>query len=322
MMHPARAASFQGGVNLSGLEVNAARLPGIVGFDFIVPSDTELAYYKGKGLNLVRLPILWERLQPGVIGSQSPPVLNGTYVGYIRQVLADANSRGIGVIVDLHDYGGYGGHKIGGGYLTATEFKTVWQKLSVALAGSKGLAGYDIMNEPSNMPNPDVWPAAAQLAVNGIRNADGKTTLYVEGDDWASAGTWQQNNGSLHINDPANNLVYEAHVYGDQDNSGTHFIWAEVAAAGVTVQTIAQRVTPFAHWCQNKGVTCMIGEIGVGNDDPNWNTELYNGIQAMKQGALTQFTYWAGGPWWGSYPMSLEPRNGQDAKQMSVVDAY
>jgi hypothetical protein len=35
-----------------------------------------------------------------------------------------------------------------------------------------------------------------------------------------------------------------------------------------------------------------------------------------------QTTYWAGGAWWGSYPMSVEPQNGVAAAQMAVLDRY
>ncbi|HEU5016940.1 MAG TPA: hypothetical protein VFT69_03095, partial [Pseudolabrys sp.] len=30
-------------------------------------------------------------------------------------------------------------------------------------------------------------------------------------------------------------------------------------------------------------------------------------------------TYWAGGPWWGDYKLSIEPENGHDAPQMQVL---
>ena len=33
-------------------------------------------------------------------------------------------------------------------------------------------------------------------------------------------------------------------------------------------------------------------------------------------------TYWAAGPWWGNYPLSVEPRNGQDRPQMAVLLKY
>ena len=33
-------------------------------------------------------------------------------------------------------------------------------------------------------------------------------------------------------------------------------------------------------------------------------------------------TSWAAGPWWGNYPLSVEPRNGQDRPQMAVLLKY
>ena len=311
-----------GGVNLSGLEFNAGTLPGQPNWDYPVPSDWELSYYESKNLNLIRLPVLWERLQPNATSKTAPRTLDPTYLSYITTLISEAHARNMTVIVDLHNYGGYKSHKLGDGSLSLAALRGLWVPLAKALVGLPGVAGYDLMNEPSNMPNATAWPVAAQLAVNGIRSIDKSTAIYVEGDGWASAGTWPQYNSHLHLHDVSNNLIYEAHAYGDQDNSGTHFSWAEVVAAGVTVQTMATRINVFAGWCTATHVKCMIGEVGTGNDDPNWNVGLGNGIAAMIAGGLTSFTYWAGGPWWGSYPLSIEPQNNVDAFQMSVVGLY
>ncbi len=153
-------------------------------------------------------------------------------------------------------------------------------------------------------------------------HVDTATKLYVEGDFYASAGAWTTYNRNLSVSDSADNLVYEAHVYGDRDSSGQHYDWDTEVSYGVTVDTIAQRVGNFTGWCASKGVACMIGEVGVGNDDPNWNVELAHGLAAMQSAGITAFTYWAGGPWWGSYPMSIEPSNAADAAQMAVVSQY
>jgi endoglucanase len=32
--------------------------------------------------------------------------------------------------------------------------------------------------------------------------------------------------------------------------------------------------------------------------------------------------YWAGGPRWGNYPLSAEPRNGSDAPVMRILTKY
>jgi aryl-phospho-beta-D-glucosidase BglC (GH1 family) len=316
----ASAATMQAGVNLSGLEENPGALPGVAYTDYPVPSQSELAYYHSKGVNFIRLPIEWERLQPGLTRGQ--PEFYKPYLGYITTIISQAAALGMSVVIDVHNNGQFDQNWIGGGVVTYQQFGNFWRRVANHLHGLPGLVGYDLMNEPENMPSAQAWPLAAQAAVNAIRLVDTNATIYVEGDNWASAQAWPQFNENLAIKDPANKIIYEAHVYGDRDGSGTHFVWSQEVQYGVTVQTIAQRIQPFSGWCAAKQFNCMIGETGVGNDDPNWNVELANGLAAASEAGMPSFTYWAAGPWWGSYPMSIEPQNGTDAPQMSVVGTY
>ncbi len=318
----AAAQTLTAGVNLSGLETNSTALPGRLNYNYVSPSDKELAYYQGKGIMVIRLPVLWARLQPQLLASSPSTALDPGYLGSIKNVIAEAAARNMEVIVDIHNYGGYATHKIGDGTLTQAQFSNFWQLLAATLKGLPGLGGYDLMNEPSNMPSATIWPSAAQAAVTAIRKVDPYTYIFVEGDDYASAASWNSVNENLTIRDPQYRVVYEAHVYGDRDSSGTHFDWTTEESYGVTVNTIAQRVKVFADWCAVKNRLCVVGEIGVGSDNAGWSEELANGLTAMKTGGILGFAYWAGGPWWGNYPMSIEPKNGMDATQMSVVSHY
>lgn len=320
--YAAAATPFQVGVNLSGMEMNSGRKPGKAGTDYGLIKTGELDYYASKGIKLIRLPILWERLQPGILAATPSYALNPAYLRLVTDTLTYAGSKGMSVIVDLHNYGNYNGVKMAGpGGVTAAQFTAAWTAIASALKAHAGLAGLDLMNEPSNFPDNTVWPALAQAGINGIRAVDTVDTIYVEGNAYASASGWAVKSGMLNtLVDPAGKIVFEAHVYGDHDASGTHFTWAKEAAAGVTVNTIAQRVAVFGAWCRANQVPCMVGEIGVGNDDPAWNTQLANGIAQMKADGLQGFTYWAGGPWWKSgYPMSVEPLAGVDRGQLAVL---
>ena len=65
---------YKRGTALSGLEFGSA-IPGAVGTDYFQPDQTDFNYLTSKGLNLIRFPFLWERLQPVVNGS-----LNSIYL--------------------------------------------------------------------------------------------------------------------------------------------------------------------------------------------------------------------------------------------------
>src|SRR6185437_10140262 len=164
-----------------------------------------------EGVTLIRLPISWERMQPTLNGP-----LDQTYLAGLETVLNEAAAVGIKVIVDLHNYGRYdvdyaaqaaanfginsqasnspATFAIGTSQVTISDFANFWGQLAAQLNSHAGLAGYDIMNEPHDMPNPAVWPQAAQAAVDAIRAVDMNTPVYVEGDQYSSASSWLQVN--------------------------------------------------------------------------------------------------------------------------------
>src|SRR5665647_492211 len=60
------------GVNMSGGEFGQANLPGKMYTDYTYPlSTTEYSYFAGKHVALIRLPILWERIQNSAFGPLS-----------------------------------------------------------------------------------------------------------------------------------------------------------------------------------------------------------------------------------------------------------
>ena len=302
------------GVNLAGLEFNPGAQPGRPGWDYAVPSTGELDYFRSRGLSEIRLPILWERLQPTLGGA-----LDAGYVGIIRGLLDYAGGHGMKIILDLHNYGSYRGQKLGSG-VSAAQFQDVWRRTAQTFGKNPGLGGYDLMNEPHDLAA-GTWPRYAQAAVDAIRQVDRVTSIHVEGDAWSSAGSWTQANGALAIRDPSNAIIYSAHLYLDRDNSGTHFDWTSEAAAGVTVDTGAQRAANFISWLKAHNAKGEIGEIGAPGNDPRWLTALDRTI-AVCQTAGVGVIAWAGGPWWGAYPLSVEPSGGRDAPQMAVLMKY
>ncbi|HYG89236.1 MAG TPA: carbohydrate-binding domain-containing protein, partial [Azospirillum sp.] len=301
------------GVNLSGAEFGSKR-PGTYGTDYVYPSMQALDYYDSKGLTLIRLPFLWERVQHNLNGP-----LDTAEVGRIRTVLDGAAARGMKVILDLHNYGRYFDQPLGSIAVPTTALADVWSKLAAQFKGHAGLGGYDLMNEPHDMPNATVWPTAAQQAVNAIRKVDTGTTVIVEGDGWAGAHSWKAINANLLIKDPANKLVYQAHQYFDNDSSGTYdqSYDGEGAYANIGVD----RTKPFVEWLQQHNVEGFIGEFGVPQNDPRWLTVEENFLKYLDQNGISS-TAWAGGPWWGSYPLSIEPTNGVDKPLMGVLTQY
>ncbi len=308
------------GVNLASANFGRkySDWPGTYGRDYIFPPDSELDYYKSKGLTLIRLPFSWERVQPKLFGA-----LDRVQVAHIRHFVHAAHARNMQVVLDSHDFGRYRPFAeatvIGSVAVPITAFRDFWTCMAAEFAGMPGVFGYDIENEPHDMGNPEVWPQAAQAAVDGIRAIDPKTTVIIEGDGWSNAAHWPSFNENLSITDPSNRIIYSAHEYFDRDGSGMYrgTYDQERAYADVGVE----RLRPFQDWLKRHRFRGMVGEYGIPGNDPRWLIVLDRFLAALRKAGLPGL-YWAGGPWWGNDPLSVEPLHGRDRPQMSVLARY
>ncbi|SDT89072.1 Aryl-phospho-beta-D-glucosidase BglC, GH1 family [Verrucomicrobium sp. GAS474] len=307
----AAAAPRMGGVNLSCAEWGP--LPGVYGTQYTYPTSAEFDYYHGKGLNLIRLPFLWERLQPTLNAA-----LNAAELARMDTVVGYAHARGMKIILDMHNYDRYNGNLVGFTAVPDSAFRDVWRRIADHYKAESAVYGYDIMNEPHDTGG--AWPASAQQAVSGIREVDATHYVMVEGDNWAGAYAWETSNANLDILDPAGRLVYEAHCYFDAAASGSYSVSYDAQGAYPTIGV--DRVRPFVHWLQFHNFQGYIGEVGVPYNDSRWLTCLSNFYDFVVANGLST-TYWAGGPSWSSTDgLNCEPVGGVDRPQMSVIQNY
>lgn len=293
------------GINLTGAE-NGGRSA--------YPGEADLDYFGSHGISLVRLPLSWERLQPRVWGELDPAEL-----ARVQNFLTLAADRGVTVILDLHSYGRYDGVPIGSAEVPTAAFAEFWGKFATVVAGLPALGGYGLMNEPHDMGGVDIWPKAAQAAVNAIRTVDTATQILVAGDNWGGAHSWQDNNGSLSITDPAGNLAYEAHLFLDHDNSGTYR--GTYDEQGAYPMLGVDRLTPFLEWLDRNNARGFIGEFGAPDDDPRWTAVIENLVEALYRNGVPG-AYWLAGSGSEGNPLSVQPTGGTDSIFLDVLSRY
>jgi|GEM_PF-2233829 Endoglucanase len=285
-------------------------------------------YYKDKGLTLIRLPFRWHRVQ-------SP--LNST-VDFTKldECLALAAARGMKVILDVHDYGKYGGQdsspKIGSSSVPISAFVNLWSQIADKYKDNDTVYGYDLMNEP--LLDLAVWKDAAQQAVDAIRKKDTRHYILVEGLAYSKATTFgpasTSGNRTLDIRDPIGRLVYSAHSYWDYQEAPPNYAsdGNYLSSDAPTPQIGVDHVRPFVEWLKTERPYAFgnVGEFGVPHNFPahiaGWQTALGNFLQYLRDNGLSA-TYWAGGSAWGNYQLSCHPTTpGVDKPQMAVLELY
>ncbi|MCW3796724.1 cellulase family glycosylhydrolase [Sphingomonas sp. BN140010] len=302
------------GLNISGGEFNGTGGSPDNGYHY--PTLAELQYYNSKGVDLVRIPVGWERLQSALDG----PLDLASDIAVLKQLLTDAGSLGMNVVLDLHNYGRYNGKAIGDvGGPTPAQFADFWQKMATEFKSYPALVGYDLMNEPHDMPVAGAWKAAAQAATDAIRTVDMKAIIYIEGDGWSSTHTWLDNNADLIITDPANRLIYTAHGYYDQFNEGAYRYTYEGEKAYPEIGV--DRLKPFVDWLNAHGFKGMIGEFGAPSTDPRWLEIQKNALDYMVANKL-EATAWGGGPWDTSYTLYMAKEGQPDSAYMNLMEGY
>ena len=301
------------GVNLAGAEFASGQLPGRHDTDYVYPSVASVAYYRGKGMNTVRLPFLWERLQP---------VLNqpfdGAEMGRLTNFVGQVTSTGVTVILDPHNYARYRGQLIGSAAVPNAAFADLWSRLATAFKGNDRVV-FGLMNEPHSMPT-EQWMSAANAGIAAIRAAGARQTITVPGNAWTGAHSWSKNTyGTPNataiqaITDPGDNFVVEVHQYLDADSSGT--------AEACTSATIgAERLAGFTAWARANGYRALLGEF-AGAANPTCQQAIDGMLSHLEANpdVWSGWTWWAAGPWWGNYPFSIEPAGGMDKPLMSVL---
>jgi endoglucanase len=315
-LSPESRSSFSRGINLSGGELNSERTPAVYGEDYIYPSLQELDYYASKGFAVIRLPYRWERLQPSLLGD-----LDDAELDRIKNVVAAAQARKIQVILSPHNYGRYflDGKEtlIGTADVPIKAFADFSGKVASAFAGNHAVYALSLMNEPHDSQG--LWKQTAQAGLDAIRAADHERLVLAPGDEWSGAWSWRRYNDDFLLDDPADHIMYEAHQYFDLDHSGTYKVGYTLN--GASPDRGVELARPFVEWLKLHHVRGIITEFGVPGDDPRW-LELTQRLLAYLAQEDIPWTYWAGGPWWGNYPLSAEPKKGVDAPIMSVLTKH
>ncbi len=298
------------GVSLSGAE-DGNPVTGVMNYDYVYPTTAEIDYFASLGLNTIRIPVSWQRLQPTEDGP-----LSTTQLAQLQTLVAYAATKGITVDIDLHNYGAGYGADVGTAQTPDSAFANFWSQMAATFVNAPNVM-FGLMNEPNSI-TPAAWAVAAQDAVDAIRATGANQEILVSGSDWDTASSWVSSGNAAtvgEITDPDNNIAFEVHQYFNPGSTGTN-------TAVISPDIGPESLAAVTQWAEENGKKLFLGEFGAGSD-PASLTALSNTLNYLNANAdvWQGGTYWAGGPWMGNYIFSADPQNGAEAPQAAVLAA-
>lgn len=302
------------GVNSAGAEFNSKKLPGIANKDYTYPTAAELNYIAAQGANVIRLPFRWERLQPALFAP-----LDAAEQARLQDTLDMAATRGLCVILDVHNYAKYADQALANNSNLQNAFVDLWLRIASTFPSSSHIA-FGLMNEPRYIPIGD-WAALAKRTLASLRNAGSQHLILVAGGHWSGLHDWfvvrdGHSNASAFANlrDPLNRTLIEVHQYADANYSGTG---TECLAA----EHFDSRFQLIVAWAQEHQQTLFLGEFGVAQN-PTCLATLEHFLNLMDNPTWRGWTYWATGRWWGNYPLALNTNSPTPSPQWPLLQAH
>lgn len=305
---PAPAASPCGvplaGVNFAGGEFNGGKENARYAFDYIYPGAGEIALMQRLGLKAMRVPFLWERLQPQPLAPLDPAELSR-----LDEVVALARKAGVVVVLDAHNYGTYRGVSLDKPASPKGALPDLWKRLATHYLADRHVA-FGLMNEPKDI-DVDAWAEIARTSLAAIRSTGATQVVLVPGTHWDGAHSWfdgapghSNADALLPLAQHDDHVVFEVHQYFDDNFSGT----AETCGAGARVPAALRRV---GAWARTNHVRVMLGEFGV-SQRPECVKALDDALKSVEEDhdVWWGWTYWSAGAWWGTYPLNIQTPDG------------
>ena len=250
-----------------------------------------------------------------------------------------AEDREMPIILDMHNFGRKtinGTQIVIATQVTKEHLGNAWRQLAEEFKDYNNIWAYDIMNEPYSMSWRMPWYNIAQTVIDSIRKVDTKTMIMISGDRFSSPYHWRQYNDSLYkLVDPSDNLIFQAHLYFDDNFSGEYEkmnadgVTKSVSTyeeEGATPQTGVDRMRPFVEWLHEHNLRGFVGEFGIPSDAADiekWGLVLENMLQYLYNNKIPG-TYWSAGSRWGGYRLAVHPTENYtvDRPQMKYLEKF
>ena len=187
---------------------------------------SDLDNIKNAGFNVIRVPVWWGQFY--LLNNHGQSGWRSDAFTYLDWLVSAAGARGIYVIIDGHGLVGSQGNNQDTGWQNQDQYWSnggdqgdtawMWWQIANHYNGNSTVAGYDLINEPTDPPNNAAVITAYDGLYTTVRSADANHIIFIEG-TW---GNWNWDMLPSPSSQGWTNVVYSMHAYPtDHSASGT-----------------------------------------------------------------------------------------------------
>lgn len=177
--------------------------------------DAHLRKVAQAGFDTIRIPIRWD----AHTSKQAPYTIDRAFMERVKEVVGQAQSYGMGVIIDVHHYEDMIKNPSG----QKERFLSIWDQIATVFRYAPANVYFEILNEPTRDISSQQLNSVYRAVIPLIRKTNPTRVLIMGGNSWNSVDTL----GSVdYPRDP--NIVATFHDYGPHEFTHQGAQWMDV----------------------------------------------------------------------------------------------
>ncbi len=171
------------------------------------------------GFDTVRLPVRWDKHT-----SHRPPyAIDPAFMARIQTVVAQAQSYGLGVIIDVHHYNRLMSHTD----REEARFLAIWGQIARTFASAPDTVYFEVLNEPTRDMSSTRLNALYAKTIPVIRASNPTRKIILGGNSWNSIEALAEVRWTLYRGERDANLVATFHDYSPHAFTHQGATWME-----------------------------------------------------------------------------------------------
>lgn len=259
------------------------------------------------GFDSVRIPISWSTNSDIF----EPFTIDDDFIERIHEVVGWVLDADLKAIINVHHFE----DMMETPYEDFGRLNSYWSQIAESFAGySNETVLFELLNEPNNQLNAEIWNDLYPDLVRTIRETNPNRFIIIGGDEWNSAAALNR----LELTRNTRNLIFTFHFYDpfEYTHQGAEWVdganeWLGTAfGSGADYAQIHTTFDEVVAWSRRNQVPVFLGEFGAySTSDMAMRAEYTQAVRVAAEERNIAWCYWEFAAGFGIYDPNTEEFN-------------